>query len=131
MLVGEPGIGKTRTAQELVAHAETQGGQVLWGWCYEGEGAPPFWPWLQPIHAYVQRRDPEQLRSEMGPRAADIAEVVSEVRGKLPNLDPPPARAEMREEEHGAFFRRHRGVWRVDFLSREAYKFITMAPCNR
>jgi predicted NACHT family NTPase len=25
MLVGEPGIGKTRTAQELVAHAETQG----------------------------------------------------------------------------------------------------------
>src|ERR687896_984570 len=91
MLVGEPGIGKTRTAQELAAHAETQGAQVLWGWCYEEEGAPPFWPWLQPIRSYVQQRDPEQLKVEMGPGAADIAEVVSEVQGKLPSLEPPPA----------------------------------------
>jgi DNA-binding CsgD family transcriptional regulator len=90
MLVGQPGIGKTRTAQELAAHAETRGAQVLWGWCYEEEGAPPFWPWVQPIRAYVQQRDPEQLQSEMGPGAADIAEVVSEARGKLPNLEPPP-----------------------------------------
>jgi predicted ATPase len=29
MLVGEPGIGKTRTAQELAAYAETQGVRVL------------------------------------------------------------------------------------------------------
>jgi DNA-binding CsgD family transcriptional regulator/tetratricopeptide (TPR) repeat protein len=91
MLAGEPGIGKTRTTQELAAYAETRGTQVLWGWCYEEEGAPPFWPWLQPIRAYVQQRDPEQLQSEIGPGAADIAEVVSEVRGKLPNLEPPPA----------------------------------------
>ena len=31
MLVGEPGIGKTRTAQELVRHADSQGFQVFWG----------------------------------------------------------------------------------------------------
>ena len=31
MLTGEPGIGKTRTAQELASHAETLGAQVLWG----------------------------------------------------------------------------------------------------
>jgi DNA-binding CsgD family transcriptional regulator len=91
MLVGEPGIGKTRTAQELAAHAKTRGAQVLWGWCYEEEGAPPFWPWLQPIRSYIQQRDPEQLKAEMGPGAADIAEVVSEVRGKLPSLEPPLA----------------------------------------
>lgn len=42
MLAGEPGIGKTRTAQELADHAETQGAQTLWGWCYEDEGAPPY-----------------------------------------------------------------------------------------
>jgi predicted ATPase len=88
MLAGEPGIGKTRTAQELAAHAEVLGAQVLWGWCYEEEGAPPFWPWLQPIHSYVQQRDPEQLRSEMGLGAADIAEVIPEVRDKLPGLAP-------------------------------------------
>lgn len=31
MLTGEPGIGKTRTAQELASHARTQGAKVLWG----------------------------------------------------------------------------------------------------
>ena len=41
MLAGEPGIGKTRTAQELALRAEQRGAQVLWGWCYESEGAPP------------------------------------------------------------------------------------------
>ena len=45
MLVGEPGIGKTRTAQELAALAEEQGAQVFWGRCYEEQGAPPYWPW--------------------------------------------------------------------------------------
>ena len=45
MLVGEPGIGKTRTAQELTALAEARGAQVLWGRCYEEQGAPPYWPW--------------------------------------------------------------------------------------
>jgi DNA-binding CsgD family transcriptional regulator/tetratricopeptide (TPR) repeat protein len=89
MLVGEPGIGKTRTAQELAAHAETRGAQVLWGWCYEEEGAPPYWPWLQPIRSYVQQRDPEQLRSEMGLGAASIAEIIPEVRVKLPGLEAP------------------------------------------
>jgi predicted ATPase len=91
ILVGEPGIGKTRLAQELAAHAETRSAQVLWGWCYEAEGAPPYWPWVQPLRSYIQQAAPEQLRAEMGPGAADIAEIVPEVRGKLPDLKPPPA----------------------------------------
>ena len=33
MLTGEPGIGKTRTAQELASYAEGQGAKFLWGWC--------------------------------------------------------------------------------------------------
>ena len=93
MLVGEPGIGKTRTAQELATIAERQGAQTLWGRCYEGEGAPPYWPWVQPIRTYVQHTDAERLRSEMGPGAADIAEIVPEVRDKLPDLEPPPSLA--------------------------------------
>jgi DNA-binding CsgD family transcriptional regulator/tetratricopeptide (TPR) repeat protein len=91
MLVGEPGIGKTRTAQELAEEAEQRGAQVLWGRCYEEAGAPPYWPWVQPIRSYFQQRDPGQLRSEMGPGAADIAEVIPELREKLPDLKPPPA----------------------------------------
>jgi predicted ATPase len=53
MLVGEPGIGKTRTARELVTYAEQQGIQVLWGWCYEEAGAPPYWPWVQSLRSYT------------------------------------------------------------------------------
>ncbi len=44
MLAGEPGIGKTRTAQEVAAQAERQGARVLWGRCYEEEGTPPYKP---------------------------------------------------------------------------------------
>ena len=90
MLVGEPGIGKTRTAQELATYAGMRGAQVLWGRCYEEHGMPPYWPWVQAIRSYVRDGDPEQLRSEMGAGAADIAEVVSDVRERLPDLQSPP-----------------------------------------
>ena len=72
MLAGEPGIGKTRMTQELASYAENQGALVLWGWCYEGDGAPPYWPLAQPLRTYIQATDPERLRFEMGPGAADI-----------------------------------------------------------
>ncbi len=65
-LVGEPGIGKTRTALELATYAGLRHAQVLWGRCYEGEGAPSYWPWVQAIRSYVRDVDSEQLRSDMG-----------------------------------------------------------------
>ena len=52
---------------------------------------PPYWPWVQAIRSYVREKDPDQLRSEMGAGAADIAEVVSDVKERLPDLKPPPA----------------------------------------
>ena len=91
MLAGDPGIGKTRTALELATYAGLRRTQVLWGRCYEGEGAPPYWPWVQAIRSYVRDHDAEQLRTEMGAGATDIAEIVSDVRARLPDLDPPPA----------------------------------------
>jgi class 3 adenylate cyclase len=90
LLVGEPGIGKTRTAEELATYATLRGAQALWGRCYEGEGAPAYWPWVQIIRAYAHDREPKTLLSEMGPGAADIAEVVSELRERLPGLPAPP-----------------------------------------
>ena len=83
MLAGEPGIGKTRTAQELASYAEGQGAQVLWGRCYEEEGAPPYWPWVQSIRSYVQQCDAERLKSELGHGAANIADTVPEIHDKI------------------------------------------------
>ena len=91
MLAGEPGIGKTRTAQELGVLAEQRGAQILWGRCHEEEGAPPYWPWVQSMRAYVQQTAPEQLAEEMGLGAAAIGEIIAEIRGKLPGAETPPA----------------------------------------
>ena len=90
MLVGEPGSGKTRMTEQLTTYARLCNAQVLTGSCYEGEGAPAFWPWLQIIRSYAQELEPEKLLSIMGPGAADIAQVVSEIRERLPDLPPPP-----------------------------------------
>jgi len=53
MLVGEPGIGKTRTTQELETYARMRGAQVLWGRTHESAGAPPYFPWLQAGNQYA------------------------------------------------------------------------------
>lgn len=45
VLVGEPGMGKSRLAEELAAIATARGAQVLVGRCSQDEGAPPLWPW--------------------------------------------------------------------------------------
>lgn len=51
LLVGEAGIGKTRTAEVLAEHAVGLGGRAIWGRCIEGEGAPAFWPWRHVLRA--------------------------------------------------------------------------------
>jgi DNA-binding CsgD family transcriptional regulator len=90
LLVGEPGIGKTRIAREFASHTELRGAQVLWGRCHEHEGAPPYWPWIQIIRTYVRVQDAAQIYAEMGGGAADIAEIVPDVRELLPDLPYPP-----------------------------------------
>ena len=45
---------------------------------------------VQSIRSYVRQCDAGQLQSEMGPGAADIAEIVSEIRTKITGIKPPP-----------------------------------------
>jgi len=54
LLVGEPGIGKTRLADELAQRAVTRGVRVAWGRCWDGGGAPAFWPWVQASCLHVR-----------------------------------------------------------------------------
>ncbi|GAA2538203.1 AAA family ATPase [Pseudonocardia hydrocarbonoxydans] len=62
---GEPGIGKTRLATELVAGARCP---VLAGRADPDEGAPPLWPWLQVLAGRPERA---ALDAE-DPRPADV-----------------------------------------------------------
>ncbi|MDQ4021097.1 MAG: AAA family ATPase [Actinomycetota bacterium] len=51
LCVGEPGIGKTRLAQELAGIALASGTAVAWGRCVEADGAPAYWPWRQVLRS--------------------------------------------------------------------------------
>ena len=53
LLAGEAGMGKTALASETVAYAKTRGAAAVWGTCWEGDGAPGFWPWIQVVRALV------------------------------------------------------------------------------
>jgi class 3 adenylate cyclase/tetratricopeptide (TPR) repeat protein len=86
LLVGEPGIGKTRTAEEMALEASEREALVLDGRCYEGEGAPAFWPWVQILRSAIRQFDPRSLREEMGPGALEIAHLVPELRERFPDL---------------------------------------------
>ncbi|MDA1257565.1 MAG: AAA family ATPase [Chloroflexi bacterium] len=89
-LSGEPGIGKTRTAEELATYAGLRGARVMWGRCYETGGQPPYWPWVQAIRSYVREIDPDELRRQMGSSASVVAEIVTDVKERLPDVPPPP-----------------------------------------
>src|SRR5262249_52733878 len=86
LLVGEAGIGKTRTAEELVARAGVAERAVLWGRCPEHEGAPAFWPWVQALRRQATQSDPAVLREDLGAAALDVARVIPGIRDRLPEL---------------------------------------------
>ena len=50
---------------------------------------PPYWPWMQAIRSHIRDTEHEQLRSELGVGAADIAEIIAELREQYPDLEPP------------------------------------------
>jgi DNA-binding CsgD family transcriptional regulator len=79
LLSGEPGIGKTRCAEALADVAEDQGALVLWGRCHEEAGAPPYWPWVQILRAYIDASSLDEVRLNMGNAAKDIAALVPEL----------------------------------------------------
>jgi AAA ATPase-like protein len=94
---GEPGIGKTRLAEEASTRAADAGAEVAWGRCWQGGGAPVFWPWVQVIRACLRNRPDAQLAAELGACAPFVAHLVPELRERLPDISPVPAAPESEE----------------------------------
>lgn len=63
MLAGEPGIGKTRLAQEVVVRLEEQGFLAATGRCYEPEQALAFYPFTEAL-AEVYDGAPATVQNE-------------------------------------------------------------------
>src|SRR5215472_3460067 len=79
LVSGEPGIGKTRLTHELCAKARALGAKVLWGRCWEGGGAPAYWPWLQLIRGYARAVDEPTLARTMDRVSPHLAQLVPEI----------------------------------------------------
>jgi DNA-binding SARP family transcriptional activator len=91
LLVGEPGIGKSRLAEEMMRRARIRGTSVLVGRCWEAGGAPAYWPWVQSLRTYVRESEPDVLRADVGAGGAELAQILPELRELLPGLAEPAA----------------------------------------
>jgi len=110
-LAGEPGIGKTRTAQVLARYADSRDARVLWGRCHEEPGAPPYWPWLQVLRAYSEAQDPGALAAVLDGAAGHVAEIVPELAQRVPGLAPVPRTADPAQARY-RLFDAIAGFWR-------------------
>ena len=86
---GEPGIGKTRLARELLREARERGCLCLTGHCDEMAGAPPFAPFIETMEEAV-RIVPQAVRQALGDVAPEIATIMPSLRRSLPDIAPSP-----------------------------------------
>jgi tetratricopeptide (TPR) repeat protein len=108
LVSGEAGIGKTRLADEISSEASTTGLFVVWGRCWEGGGAPAYWPFIQILRGCFKECDPEERRQLLGSEAApqialDLAELVPEFASTVPRPVPPTLRPEPTDAARARF----------------------------
>jgi class 3 adenylate cyclase/tetratricopeptide (TPR) repeat protein len=89
MIGGEPGVGKTRLAEELAAEARQRGLLALTGHCYEMEGAPPYIPFVEVLEATARIVPREALREALGDAAPEVAKLMPELRRLFPDIAAP------------------------------------------
>jgi tetratricopeptide (TPR) repeat protein len=86
LITGEPGIGKTRLADEVSTHAVSRGMAVLRAGCWEGAGAPAYWPFIQILRTALRR--PEQITLEKLIDGASSPHLAYDLAQLVPELQP-------------------------------------------
>jgi tetratricopeptide (TPR) repeat protein len=89
LVLGEPGIGKTRLAEAVASRGEAQGMLPLWGRAWESAGAPAYWPWTQLLRSLAGTRDTNALEAELGLGARWLVQVLPELSQRMPGIGPP------------------------------------------
>ena len=87
ILVGEPGIGKTRLLHAFAQAAEREGATVMQGAAFVAEAMPPYLPFLEALGRYIQEADVEALRHQVGGRGAALASIFPELMERLGPLE--------------------------------------------
>ncbi len=86
LVSGEPGIGKTRLVDEAARRAAAGGTAVVWGRCYDGEGSPVLWPWVQVAREVLAGTPPERRHAVLGTAAPELVPLIPELTDMVPGL---------------------------------------------
>jgi len=106
LIGGEPGIGKTRLTEELLAEARRRGATGRVGHCYEMQGSPPYVPFVEIIEYTARVTPPAALRRLLGDDAPEVARLMPELRRMFTDIPQPielPA-----EQQRWYFFNAYR-----------------------
>jgi tetratricopeptide (TPR) repeat protein len=94
LLVGEPGIGKTRLATEIGREAHAEGAIVLYGRC-DLESLVPYQPFVTALQHFIAQRETLTLPRELEPELAELARFIPALR-RTGERDPIAADGETR-----------------------------------
>jgi len=96
LLVGEPGIGKTRLLDEIAMLAVDDGAIILRGSASDFEGMPPYLPFLEALGQYISVTPLDLLREQIGTTPQILASILPELVSRLGDL---PAAYEIPPEQ--------------------------------
>ncbi len=106
LISGEPGVGKTRLANELIVYARLAGALVLRGGCYEYEATTPYLPFIEALRDWVRLLSTEELARQVEGLACELAKLAPEIATRLgpltPNAALAPAEERLRLFDHVA-----------------------------
>ena len=88
MIGGEPGVGKTRLAEEVALEAERRGFRTLTGRCYDTDAPAPYLPFVELLEAASKDVDRETFRMALGDAAGEIAKVMPQLRNLYDDIPP-------------------------------------------
>ena len=77
LLAGEPGVGKTRLAQEAMVAARERGFLIATGRCYEPQMEVPYYPFLETLH-HALRQAPTDVWKALAERWPDMVRLLPE-----------------------------------------------------
>lgn len=103
LVLGDPGVGKTRLAAALAEHAKIAGATVIWtrGW---GRAAPAYWPWVEVVRSLCRDVEGDVLRLELGSGADELLRLAPELAERLAAPQRPGAAATGAESSEIARF---------------------------
>ncbi len=120
LISGEPGVGKTRLADEVAVVADAKRMALLVGHCSEHDEAVAYLPFVEILENFIDRAsNPDVLRTALGDQGPELARLIPKLKTMLPELPPPldlpPAQA-----------RRHLFNCFFDFVARIASEQPTL-----